>query len=169
MQRFVDSVRESLAIENWYSALMVAVALPDVCGHLESPKMGSATRYQVWFVRYLANRYKHAIGAAGMEHVFLSAADCYALRCALLHEGEDKIIAQRSRDILERFHFTRPLVLQATHCNYFRTPTGDVLQLDVKTFCEDICQGVEKWLSDMMGNKDVQSQMASLATIYRDL
>ena len=33
----------------------------------------------------------------GAPHVFLHGEDCYALRCAVLHEGADDIVTQRAR------------------------------------------------------------------------
>lgn len=166
MLRFIKSVKLSLATGNWFSALFVSLSLPDICGKIESlPDTGSKARYQAWFTKYMARHYTSEIGPGHDLHVFLSPTDCYALRCALLHEGEDEIGNQPCRKVLDRFHFTINSAQNYIHCNQ----VNNVLQLDVKIFCEQICQGVEQWLKNMAGNKDVQTQLASLAVIYNDI
>ncbi|WP_394886447.1 hypothetical protein ACG873_18175 [Mesorhizobium sp. AaZ16] len=48
MKRFTQAVRLALANGNSYSALLTALALPDICGGLENPKQGSKDRYVGW-------------------------------------------------------------------------------------------------------------------------
>ena len=40
MERFTNAVIKSLATENWYSALSLALTLPDICGKVEQPEAG---------------------------------------------------------------------------------------------------------------------------------
>jgi hypothetical protein len=94
-----------------------------------------------WFDRYLADKYAAEIGAFRQRHVFLSGNDCYALRCAMLHEGGADISTQKCQETLEHFHFS---TLPGIHCNQFNA----VLQLEVRVFCEDICNAVEVWRQD---------------------
>src|SRR5260221_10862247 len=108
MQDLVTSVRNAIAQGNWYAALSLALALPDICGFLESPNDGSQRRYVAWCNQFLSPRYTHAIGPNRDQHVFLSGQDCYALRCAFLHEGSDDVTRQRARQALESFVFVEP-------------------------------------------------------------
>jgi hypothetical protein len=145
MDRFTAAIRKSLESQNWYAALYMSMTLPDICARLESDDgKTNANRYMAWFEKYLADNYKREIGPDRHLHVFLSGADCYALRCAILHEGITDITTQRCRDAVERFHFT----VVGAHCNQFNF----VLQLDVPTFCNDVCRAAERWIDDFRTN-----------------
>lgn len=71
-------------------------------------------------------RSDHLVG----DTSFLNGGDCYALRCAVLHEGSDDIVEQRAREALERFEFYEPAPGLRMHCNQI----GVRLQLQVDLF-----------------------------------
>jgi hypothetical protein len=105
MERFVSAIRNSIQSENWYAALFLALAMPDICSKLEQPESGnSGPRYRAWFETYLSPVNTRDI--MGQTVVFMSAGDCWALRCSLLHEGSDDIGEQRARETVSRFRFT---------------------------------------------------------------
>jgi hypothetical protein len=83
-RRFTNAIERSLNVENWYSALALALALPDICANVCSPNEGSQRRYVKWYNQYMLSKYTSHVGADRTEHVFLKGEDCYALRCALL-------------------------------------------------------------------------------------
>lgn len=160
MNRFTSAIRRSLELKNWYSALYLSLTLPDVCARLESPD-GKTTgdRYAAWFNEYMAQHYRHSVGGNPEPHTFLSGNDCYALRCALLHEGGADITSQRKREALDRFHFT----IGGAHCNQFNA----ILQLDVPTFCEQICSGAERWTINFANkHPELQNRLQELVTIF---
>jgi hypothetical protein len=139
MRQFTNSVAQALQAGNWYAALYLSLALPDICARLEADDgKTTSARYMTWFDRFLAARYRAIVGKR--EHVFLSANDCYSLRCAALHEGGSDISGQRLRQVISRFHFT---ALPGIHCNQFNS----VLQLEVCVFCQDVCAAVHDWLA----------------------
>jgi hypothetical protein len=142
MKHFVGAVKSAIAQENWYAALTLALTLPDICGRLEAPTAKSKERYVQWCTIHLTPRYTSRIGADSQEHVFLYGEDCYALRCAVLHEGADDIVSQHTRRALNSFQFIRPPQTGLIHCNQI----GSRLQLQVDRFCFDICAGVEDWI-----------------------
>ncbi|MFJ4026010.1 hypothetical protein ACIPWF_00860 [Paenarthrobacter sp. NPDC089989] len=157
MKHLVDSVRSSLALENWYAALSLALTLPDICGRLESPELRSQRRYVQWCKTYLEPKYT-APGSSGAR-LFLSGKDCYALRCAVLHEGQDDIVDQRAKEALGSFAFTTPFPGVFMHCNQ----VDNKLQLQVDRFCLDICAGVDAWMKEVSGRRsDVQDRMGKL-------
>jgi hypothetical protein len=161
VQRFTTAVREALAKGNWQAALMCALTLPDICGWLEDPTKGAGARYVEWCRQFLQPRYTRRVGAQAQEHIFLSGEDCYALRCALLHEGTDTTLRQRARDALERFLFLAPST-RVVHCNQ----SGTTLQLQVDLFCEDICEGVDEWQRRVMARSpEVRSRLPELISI----
>lgn len=152
MKELVDSVLSSLKNKNWYSALIVSLILPDICGKIQYPNKRSQERYTEWFNHYLIDIYKG----------FLTANDCYALRCSYLHEGSDIIIEQRAREILDSIVFTTT----PSHRNYVNLGGNKYLQLNVEKFCTDICIGVSKWLHDVADDSTIQGRISKLLKIY---
>lgn len=163
MKRFTDAVRQAVAQENWYAALATALTLPDVCAKLESPNEGSKSRYVKWYERFVQEEYTHWIGHNRVKHVFLSGADCYALRCSYLHEGGGNIENQPSREALNRFHFiTPPGRGSIIHCNQ----NGTVLQLQVDIFCNDIAAAVDRWAAAESNNAEIQMRIGGLLAVH---
>lgn len=159
MRQFVDGIQQALEQQNWLAALYVALTVPDICARIESDDgRTDRSRFVAWFDRYLADRYKSPIGPRREDHVFLSGNDCYALRCALLHEGGSEISQQRCRETLDRVHFA----VTGAHCNQFNA----VLQLDVRRFCQDVCVAVETWHGDfLMAHADKSERLKTLLQI----
>jgi hypothetical protein len=142
MDRFISAINRSLETDNWNAALFQALTLPDICARLEAENgKTSGPKYVEWFDKYLASSYRDEIGCHGEIHVFLSGSDCYALRCAMLHEGSDDIGSQRARQTLDRFQFTAN---RTAHLNQ----DGPVLQLDVSAFCMSMTWAAQRWLND---------------------
>ena len=161
MRNFIEATKAAVAAGNWYAALTIALTMPDICGRLEDPSKGSQARFVGWYDRYLLKCYQFEVGSSQMLHTFLCGSDCYALRCAFLHQGEFGIDDQSARQALEHFHFTAPRPGSFIHMNQYDM----ALQLQVDRFCLDVCDGVEQWLQDIQGNADIQARMGKLATI----
>src|SRR5262249_31026333 len=113
-------------------------------------------RYEKWFDRYLAGVNSSEI--MGTKVVFLTGNDCFALRCAFLHAGTGDITEQRAQEVLEKFYFT----LKGVH----RIKIENTLTLNVRKFCEEMCQGVEKWLEDVAADGEVQARLPRLLQIH---
>lgn len=163
MKRFTESVRLSLQNRNWYSALTLALTLPDVCGRLESPDSYSKDRYRNWFNRWMQQHYKHEVGPDREEVTFLSGGDCYALRCSYLHEGGADIRHQKARDALSNFHFITPLPLGGMiHCNM----VNDALQLQVDIFCQQMADAADEWFESVKSDDVIRQRLESLLVIH---
>jgi hypothetical protein len=162
MDHLVAAVRQAVADNNPYAALTLALTLPDVCGSLQAPDDGSRKRYVAWWDQYLLPTYTLRIGPAQTTHVFLNGDDCYALRCAVLHQGSDDITEQRARQVISRFRFVEPGINDTI---YHRNTIDDVLNLDVYFFCEELCQGVEAWLQAVQAHPVVMTRVAALMRI----
>ncbi len=98
---------------------------------------------------------------------FISGNDTYALRCAALHNGQANIIQQPIREVLEDIVF----MTSGAHCNLFRDcffkgEKKTFLQLNVVTFCEDICLSAEKWSEDNGNNQEAIDRMEKELTIH---
>lgn len=163
MERFVKSVQASIRSENWYGALAIALTLPDICGRMEAPNLNSQKRYTDWFNRYLLGRYTRSIGPDRELHTFLSAEDCYALRCSYLHEGGLVILGQKAQKILHRFHFVVPDKNgNIVHLNQ----VNNALQLQIDIFCGEVCQSVVLWHQEAMANPEIRPRLENLLVIH---
>jgi hypothetical protein len=156
MRHLLDDIRAALTARNWYAGLSLALALPDICGYLDDGgASGSKARSIKWFEAYAQWRYTGKVrGQSGQHVVMLSGADCYALRCAYLHQGDLDITDQRARDVLTLFEFVTPDGAP-THL-VFLDQQG-VLLLQVDKFCEEMCAAVESWLTSAASRHDVEA------------
>lgn len=139
MERFLKSVEQALADKNWYSALYIALTLPDVCSSLEA--VDGATngkRFAKWFDSYLKPTYTMTV--LGHTHVFMAGDDCYVLRCSVLHQGLTDVGHQRAKGVLDKFYFTT--------LPQHRIQIGSVLHLNVEKFCEEMVAAVRSWIGD---------------------
>lgn len=159
MQELVSAVRQSVANRNWYSALAIALTLPDIAAKLDGRSGGSAGRYISWFGTYLDPIYTTQAG--GRTVSFLSGEDCYALRCAFLHEGDFDISGQRVQKALTSFNFIVPPPNMRLH----RISSGSRLALQVDRFCEEVCGAVEAWLLQRGKDPAVAAAIAEMARI----
>lgn len=155
MERFIQAIEKSIESENWYSALTLALTLPDICGRLNDPKSGSQKRFEEWFNKYVRHHYESPFHGEGFT--FLSGADCYALRCAFLHEGRDDVTRQRAREVVSRFAFSTT----GSHKCMFET----ILLLNHQLFCAEICEGVRAWADEYKNDKSVQVGLKELVEI----
>ena len=149
MEVYIKEINKNLSNKNYYSALMVSLVLPDICGYLESPDSTSKSRYVKWFNNYMAEDY--TITIQDEEHRFLTGDDFYALRCAVLHQGQDNIENQNARVELMSFQFVSTRTGTTIHNNRI----NDKLQLQVDIFCRQIIEGAEKWIKEVMNNSEV--------------
>ena len=184
MQRFVDSIAKSVETENWFSALFLALAVPDVCGALEDPEAGVGERYRSWFNRYMKRKYDpenlyELVSETSPESLermpheaieslksmppnaecAFTASDCYRFRCRCLHQG----LSQKMGG--EKIHFTAPDKNKAitTHMSSF----NGLYQLQIDIFCIDVCNAVKKWAADISGNVEIERRIEELIEIYQ--
>lgn len=157
MENFKIALKQCLEHNNYYGALFIALSLPDICGKLEHPDRTSSSRYVAWFDKYIREKY---IGGPNND-IFLTGSDCYALRCSLLHEGRDDISEQKIQETLEKFKFVSLPQGNIIHNNR----VGEMLQLQVDIFCNDILEGIENWEEHIKDNKQIQEKMTNLLII----
>ncbi len=180
MERFIESIRKALESKNWFSALFMALTLPDICGALENHGKASPRKYKDWFDRYLRSKYEpnsryesiqawrpeiiRQLGDAAEslknqpidQEIVFTADDCYRARCKCLHQG----LLEKSSG--QQFDFITPPPYGAIiHGNIF----NGVFQLQIDVFCEDVCTGVEEWLRDVASDDQIQSGIEQLMQI----
>jgi hypothetical protein len=183
VQRFTTSIEQSVQTGNWFAALFLALAMPDICAALEQPDRPVGERYKDWFQRYLREIYNPStifemIQATAPEtlanmpltaiqslkatappaEAAFTAEDCYRLRCKCLHQG----LPERTR--AERVHFTEPDPTRRIFVH--RNAVGGVLQLSIDEFCRDVAVAVLKWWSDVQNSAEIVSRSHELIQVY---
>lgn len=160
MKRFTNGGRRSLSQGNLYSALTLALTLPDICGSLEDPGPNkSKKRYIAWCKANLEPRYTHLIGSPPRENTFLSAEECYRLRCSLIHSGTADMGAT-AIDRIERAEFFDETT--GAHCNV----TRNFLQLSASKFSRTMFDAVDDWDKSVAENALVQAEKSRLLIIH---
>ncbi|GFI62303.1 hypothetical protein IMSAG049_01481 [Clostridiales bacterium] len=136
MERLVKSIKCALDNQNYYSALFIALALPDICGKIEFGN-GNKYRYKKWCDEYFVNREFEVYGTKISPYTIISSDDLFALRCSMLHEGSTEV-----KENIERFLFSVSKK-NYIHCNKI----NNKLNLDIDQFCNDMCDCVSDWLN----------------------
>jgi hypothetical protein len=162
MDDLIKALEAALQNENWYGALFVALTVPDICGYLETLKESISGRYKRWFKKYMP-LYASYVGGESTRKIFLSPSDCYALRCALIHQGGEVVKEQKARETLERFHFTEPSPNIQIHCIVIN---DNILQLQVDIFCRDVLNGFKKWCQDTQNTPDIKHRIDIALKVY---
>lgn len=174
MKHLTDSVKLSLENRNWYSAIAVSLMLPDICSKITDGQKGSGRKYAEWFDNYVGYLYKSNYSENQIEMARihnspnlegmirgtkLSGNDCYALRCAYLHEGLGEITEQRAREILDEIKFLEP--------NYQFNMHGSIvnnkLVLHIDEFCQHILDGIDTWVNSL--DEDQIQRLNSFMTV----
>jgi hypothetical protein len=163
MFHLTRDVRNAVISGNYYAALSLALALPDICGKLEKPGIYSIEkRYVTWFKANLQDLYTRPAANGITKHVFLTGEDCYALRCAFLHQGDMDITTQRARLVLERFHFFCP---PPDGSRIDRNQQRNALVLQVDVFCEEVCVAVDAWTTRFLADPALRSRIEAIPQI----
>ncbi|MCP2232868.1 hypothetical protein [Erwinia aphidicola] len=157
MRQFTEAITQSLQDKNWYAALFLSLAIPDICRSVENPKpeRGEIGKlYANWFDRYLGQEYS----SGEHEETRFYGYDCWMYRCSCMHSGLDFLDKKR----LRLFVFTPP---PAPGYIVHRNSIDNKLQLQIDCFCKDILDAVDKWMLDIKGKETYLQRMNSLLTI----
>src|SRR4051812_15968963 len=105
MRRFTEAGRLAINNGNLYAALSLALTLPDICGSLEEPGPFKAQRrYEGWCKAWLEPKFTRPAGGTIPSKIWISAEDCFQLRCSLIHSGSAEIPPNKQL-VLSRFEF----------------------------------------------------------------
>jgi hypothetical protein len=149
MEDLLGQIQRALQVNLYYAALFPTLALPDICGALESPDgEANKAKYIAWFDTWVAQNYPGT----------LTGDDCYYFRCSLLHQGT----THHSKSTYSRVLFLEPSVRGFAHNNILM----DALNLDVPTFCADMINGVKAWLPQAQRLPHFQANMSRFISRY---
>ena len=166
MEGFFDGLEQAVREQNWHAALAMSLTLPDVCVAAAATN-GKTTgkRYVQWFDQHLRPTYTYSGDPVRGPLVFLTGDDCYALRCALLHEGSTDITGQSARKVLDRFSFCTPgRRNNVWHCNKI----GNVLILMVDRFATDVLAAARSWWASLTDEQREAARQRQVRLIDSD-
>lgn len=157
MQQLIESIKLSVESENYYAALALALAIPDIAGKIDSlaPK-STPTTYKNWYNKYILSKYTRQSD----QFIFLSAENCYALRCAYLHTGVSEITGQRIAEILKKIELSFP-----QNGNHLVWVDNEYVVIQIDILCMDILDGAQKWLKDIENDELRMTEVKNLVEI----
>jgi hypothetical protein len=169
MKRFTDAGRLSIGQGNLYAALSLALMIPDICASLEDPGPGkSQKRYERWCKEWVEPKFTGPPQGSTPARVFISAEDCYQLRCSLIHSGSAEIAAGK-QNVFSRFEFFDQST--GSHLTWYEdnilngVKQPNFLQLKADRFSEELFKAATEWDAAMAGNASVQSEKSKLLVI----
>lgn len=155
IESYIKDIRKSLENECYFSALSLALVLPDICGTIEYPDKQVYERYIEWSDNYLIPRMYNKGDQNG-----ISGETLYNLRNRYLHQGsaqvDNKKLKNKDNRIDKIILVTgkNPLLYETTFVlnlqDYGVVYRGEVLHLNY--LCEMICEVVEEYIN-INGNR----------------
>ncbi|MBD5469509.1 MAG: hypothetical protein HDR21_15395 [Lachnospiraceae bacterium] len=100
---YVNEIRCSLENKCYFSALALALTLPDICGMVEFPNKSVAGRYIEWYDKYLGVYMAHGKDNLGGNNPWLSGEIVYNLRNTYLHQGNPGIVSDKVKEEANQF------------------------------------------------------------------
>ncbi len=157
MKDFFDQIRRAANTDLYFLSLSGALVIPDICSALDSSDgLANKTRYIDWFDRYVAHKYR---GAAGTH---LTGLDCYGLRCSLLHQGR----LEPHQGGYSRILFIEPNATGHTAITAHNNVLEDALNIDVRTFVNDLVSSAEDWLLSAEATSHYQANITQFMRRY---
>ena len=150
MKKFIEQIKKAYTNDMYYLALNSSLILPDICGALESDNgIAHKDKYIKWFNTYIAPKYND----------FLNGEDCYYFRSSIIHQHST---------YNKRNKYSKIIFIEPTNNNiiFHNNIINDALNIDIKIFCEDMCQGVEKWFKLKSNNENVKKNMKNSIQRY---
>lgn len=152
MDEFLNEIEVSCKAGHFYITLFCCLALPDICGAISSDDgIANGQKYKDWFDTYVTPKYGGNF----------DGGNCYAFRCAALHQG---------RSTHKNLGYTRIIFLAPTTASQSRMHNNvlnDALNLDIVEFCRDIICAVRTWIRCEAPNSAFQRNMATFLRRYR--
>jgi hypothetical protein len=125
METTLQQIEKAIQAELYYVAIVMALTLPDICAALETENAYSGRdEYKKWYRENLAGKFPA-----------MSDADCYSLRCGVVHKGNLGLKGSE----FSRVVFSLPNSRRITMHNNIM---NDSLQFDAVQFCHDIVASV---------------------------
>jgi len=195
MKQFVDSIRSSVTTQNWFGALFMVLAVPDICAALENG-LTSGPLYKSWYSRYLKSEYapdpilswqelmQHELDRFDMPTMKAMIRERYAatspidLAASVERANQSRIAVSFSADDCYKFRCKslhqgiaegfagRVIEFSPPQVvSIHKCQVGDKYILDIRIFCMDMCNAVEQWLIDVNADTVIQQRISELMSL----
>ena len=140
MDSILNEIEKALNAGLFYLAVMLTVALPDICAALEAEDGRSNTpRYKAWYDANLAALFTN-----------LTADDCFSLRCGVVHQGRFGLAGSQ----YERAIFMLPTPQGSTFVDCI---INDAYVFSVDVFCRTAIAAARTWFATKQNDPIVQA------------
>lgn len=159
MRELLKQTRVAVNTDLYYVALVTSLAIPDIAAALDSDDGRTCgKRYANWYDKWVKPQLSKTRGRENP----LSGAECYAWRCAMLHQGR----SQRETDTYRHIMFAHPKVsLGSIH---YCTVGGDTLLIRLADFVEEMAKGCEDWLCSIEETERFKNNYGKFARCHPD-
>lgn len=149
MEELLQQIERSIENGTYLLGLYVTLALPDICGALQSPDgTANRARYIAWFNQWVSANYDGN----------LTGEQCYAYRCGILHQGR----ANHKKLGYSRIIFIEPGSTMTFHRNIL----NDAYNIDLRLFSGDVITGVRAWLDEVQNSQHFRTNYEHLMKRY---
>jgi len=146
---YTKNIKQSLKSKCYFSALALALTLPDMCGMAEYPEESSvAKRYIDWYDNYISCYMKNDDGI-DQSNPWLSGEVIYNLRNTFLHQGSPSVIGAKVREERNQLDDFMLLlgdgtVIRQAACSFdlgYGEITYRKILVDITYLCDLLCDG----------------------------
>ena len=148
MNAKINEIRSAIKNHLYNCALALALTLPDICAKVEygDSVSNKGKKYQQWFDTFAVSKFTvTATKLPSNEHVpyvWLTAEECWKLRCAVLHAGNFELNCEQSK--LRRLFIH---VHEKNGKNY-DWRDGKYADFDLILMCHNLCDAAEEYYNN---------------------
>jgi hypothetical protein len=148
MDTILKEIDRALALELHYLAVVMSLTLPDICAALESSDgRTSQTKFMAWYDKHLSTKFR-----------FMSAGDCYSLRCGVVHQGRFGLPGKQFGRVIFTLPNVQGIVIGQGIIN-------DALQFNAVQFCKTMTGAVRDWFAVATHDSIVQANLPNLVQL----
>ena len=174
IQQFIESINMSLKQDNYFSAIIVSLILPDICSKIEYNDIQRTTkRYKKWISEYM----QPTLDSKVSNIKYLTPENIYELRCSMVHEGTSNPSNQKgfkkdidtSTELDELIPYVNSVgweaIAFANSQIHGSNKYKNSLFVDIDYFCNQIIKSVEYWISSWDNKDELNNLQVDLFSI----
>ena len=152
---YINDIKKSLSEELYFSALSLALTLPDICGSVEFPNKQIHERYIKWYDNYIGSYLKEVSDKTSPGNPYLCGEVVYNLRNCFFHNGQPGIVTKKIKDESNKITKFLLFVGDSRGLQEFTISVLDMpfkaMVVDVSYLCDLICDAALYYYNE---NKD---------------
>ncbi len=141
IEEIINEIHKLLKNGYPYSALGMALTIPDICGNIAYPEARCGERYIRWFNEYVSPT---NCLQSGKDYRLFDGEICYKLRCAYLHSGNFDLGHKKAVKDIEQFtlHYNQDPELR--FMKIAQAPDGRYqIGIDLGVLCDQLCKAAK--------------------------